>query len=166
LAEGGTIMKAIILATAATMMLVTAACSDNKGQASNQSGNPSSAPAADAAPARRPASAEQFARATDCAATFESVATLYRVMGETKSGAERDRLTQSSEQRGAAARQMATRAAAIGSELGMAPADVRAHLLQARQRLREESRVGDFGDFAVRMGREADRCVAAMPELL
>jgi hypothetical protein len=159
-------MKAIILATVSAMVLATAACSDNKGQASNQSISQSSAPAAGAAPARRPASAEQFARATDCAATFESVATLFRVMGETKSGEERDRLTQSSEQRGAAARQMAARAAAIGAELGMAQADVRARLLQARQRLREESRVGDFGDFAVRMGREADRCVAALPELL
>jgi hypothetical protein len=146
------------------MLLVTAACSDNKGRASNQSNSQSSA--APAAPARPPASAAQFTQAIDCAATFESVATLYRVLGETKSGAERDRLTQSSDQRGAAARQMATRAAAIGAELGMARADVEARLLQARQRLREESRVGDFGDFAVRMGREADRCVAAMPELL
>lgn len=159
-------MKANILASVAAMTLATAACSDNKGQASNQSNNQSSAPAADAAPARRPASAAQFAQATDCAATFESVATLYRVMGETKSGEERDRLTQSSEQRAAAARQMAARAAAIGTELGMAQADVRARLLQARQRLQRESRVGDFGDFAVRMGREADRCVAAMPDLL
>jgi hypothetical protein len=158
-------MKAIILVTASAVALATAACSDNKGQASNQSNTQSSA-AAPGAPARPAASAEHFTRATDCAATFESVATLYRVMGETKSGEERDRMTQSSEQRAAAARQMATRAAAIGTELGMAQDDVRARLLQARQRLREESRVGDFGDFAVRMGREADRCVAAAPELL
>lgn len=159
-------MKGIILASASAMVLVAAACSDNKGQASNQSNTQSSAPAAPAAPARPAASAEQFSRATDCAATFESVATLYRVMSETKSGEERDRMTQSSEQRAAAARQMATRAAAIGTELGMAQEDVRARLLQARQRLQQESRVGDFGDFAVRMGREADRCVAAAPELL
>jgi hypothetical protein len=159
-------MKTIILASASAMLLATAACSDNKGQASNQSNTQSAAAAAPAAPARPAASAAQFARATDCAATFESVATLYRVMSETKSGAERDRMTQSSEQRAAAARQMATRAAAIGTELGMAQEDVRARLLQARQRLQQESRVGDFGDFAVRMGREADRCVAAAPELL
>ena len=157
-------MKATMLATATAMALATAACSDNKGQASNQSTNQASA--APATPARPAASAEHFARATDCAATFESVATLYRVMSDTKSGAERDRMTQSAEQRGAAARQMATRAAAIGTELGMPEADVRARLLQARQRLQQESRVGDFGDFAVRMGREADRCVAAAPELL
>lgn len=157
-------MKAIILATASLMVLATAACSDKGGQASNQSNAQISA--APAAPARPAATAAQFTRATDCAATFESVATLYRVLGETKSGAEGDRLTQSAEQRAAAARQMATRAAAIGAELGMAQADVRARLLEARQRLQQESRAGDFGAFAVRMGREADRCVAAAPELL
>jgi hypothetical protein len=158
-------MKAIILATASAIVLATAACSGNGGQAANQSNAQASA-AAPAAPARQAASAGQFTRATDCAATFESVATLYRVLGETKSGAEGDRLAQSAGQRAAAARQMATRAAAIGAELGMTQEDVRARLLQARQRLQQESRVGDFGDFAVRMGREADRCVAAAPELL
>jgi hypothetical protein len=157
-------MKAIIATISSCILLATAACSDKNGQASNQSTNQISA--APAAPARPAANAEQFTRATDCAATFESVATLYRVMSDTKSGADRDRMVQSSEQRAAAARQMATRADAIGTELGMAQTEIRARLLQARQRLQQESRVGDFGDFAVRMGREADRCVAAAPELL
>jgi hypothetical protein len=153
-------MKTLLPILASSALLAAAGCS---GSPSN---NQISAPSAPAAPARPAATAAQFTQATDCAATFESVSTLYRVMSETKSGAERDRMTQSAEQRAAAARQMATRAAAIGTALGMAQEEVRARLLQSRQRLREESRTGDFGDFAVRMGRDADRCVAAAPELL
>jgi hypothetical protein len=154
-------MKARILSAASCIVLAAVACSDNKGQGSNQSNTQSAA-----APARPAASPELFTRAVDCAATFESVANLYGVLGESKTGAERDRMTQSAEQRAAAMRQMVARAVAIGTELGMARAEIAVRVREARERLLQESRAGDFGDFAVRMGREADRCVAAMPELL
>jgi hypothetical protein len=158
-------MNLRLLSVAACILCVPMACSDNKGQGSNQT-NTQSAAAGGAAPTRPAASPELFTRAVDCAATFESVATLYRVIGDSKTGAERERMMQSAEQRAAAMRQMATRAGAIGTELGMARTEIAGRVRQARERLQQESRVGDFGDFAVRMGREADRCVAAMPELL
>lgn len=154
-------MKLRLLSVASCMLCVIAACSDNKGQGSNQSNAPSAA-----APARPAASPETFTRTVDCAATFESVANLYGVLSESKTGADRDRMMQSAEQRAGAMRQMAARAVAIGTELGMARTEIAGRVRQARERLLQESRVGDFGDFAVRMGREADRCVAAMPDLL
>jgi hypothetical protein len=151
-----------LLSVASCLLCMAAACSDDKGQASNQSNNLAASAGGNPLP-RYPATAAQLTRAVDCAATFESVATLYRVIGESKSGAERDRMTRSSEDRAGAARIMAASAAEIGTELGMSQEDVRTRLLQARQRLQQESRTGDFADFAVRMGREADRCVTSMP---
>jgi hypothetical protein len=155
-------MNLRLLSAASCMLCMTAACSNDKGQASNQSSNQTATAGENPLP-RHPATAEQLTRAIDCAATFESVATLYRVIGESKSGAERDRMTQSSSDRAGAARLMAASAAEMGTELGVTQEDVRARLLQARQRLRQESRTGDFADFAVRMGREADRCVTSLP---
>lgn len=153
-------MKLRLLSVASCLLCMTAACSDKQGQASNQSNNQAASAGGSPLP-RNPATAEQLTRAIDCAATFESVATLYRVIGESKSGAERDRMTRSSEDRAGAARIMAASAAEIGSELGMTQADIDARLRAARQRLQQESRAGDFADFAVRMGREADRCVTS-----
>lgn len=156
-------MKLRLVAVASGALCVTVACSGGGEKESNRPDNHSSAAGA---PARAAASPELFTRAIDCAATFDSVSNLFRVIGGTKTGAERDSLMQVSGQRGAAARQMARRAAAIGAELGMARDEIAGRLRQAGDRLLQESRVGDFGDFAGRMGREADRCVAAMPELL
>lgn len=156
-------MKLRLAAVASWALCMTAGCSGGGEKEANRSGNQS---AAAGAPARPAASPELFTRAIDCAATFDSVSNLFRVIGGTKTGAERDSLMQVSAQREAAARQMARRAAAIGAELGMAQAEIASRLRQAGDRLLQESRVGDFGEFAGRMGREADRCVAAMPELL
>ena len=158
-------MKLRLLSLASCLLCVTVACSDNKGQGSNQSNTQSTA-TGDARPARPAATPEQFTRVVDCAATFESVATLYRVIGDSKTGEERERMARSAEQRAAVMRRLAIRAAAIGAELGMAQAEIAGRVRQARERLQRESRAGDFGEFAVRMGREADRCVAAMPGLL
>ncbi len=149
------------------MLLAAAACSGGQDKDGNAgASNGQSAGSGDAAPARRPATRQQLTRIIDCAVTFDSVATLYRVMGGTKTGAEADRMRQSSEQRDAAARQLAIRAVAVGAELGIPEVEVRSQLREARERIQRESRVGDFADFAVRMGREADRCVAELPGLL
>lgn len=160
-------MKAGLLIAVSATLLAAAACSGGQDKNGNAgAANGQSAGSGDAVPPRRPATREQLTRIIDCAVTFDSVATLYRVMGGTKSGADADRLRQSSEQRDAAARQLAIRAVAVGAELGMADVEVRSQISEARERIQRESRVGDFADFAVRQGREADRCVAEMPGLL
>lgn len=158
-------MKPHISIAMSCILLATISCSDNKGKDSNQSNNQAAA-AGNASAAGRPAAAERLTLAVDCTAALESVATLYRVLGERRPGADGERMLQSSTERAAMAEEFKTRAGTIGTELGLSQADVDARLSQARARLQRESQAGDFTEFAVRRGREADRCVAAFADLL
>jgi hypothetical protein len=158
-------MKLRLLSLASCMLCVIAACSDDKGPGSNRTDTQSAAPGT-GGPARPAARSGQFARVVDCLVRFESVAALYGVIAGSKTGEERRSLMRASEQRVAAMRQMAIRAAALGTELGMTQAEIAGRIRQASGRIHQETETGDFSDFAVRMGREADRCAAAMPELL
>jgi hypothetical protein len=158
-------MKTRMLIAMSCILLAPASCSNNKGKDSNQSNNQAASTGNDSV-ARRPAGAERLTLAVECTAALESVATLFRVMGQRRPGAEGESMLQSSAQRAAMAEEFETRAATIGAELGMSPAGVEARLRQARERLQRESQTGDFTEFAVSRGREADRCVARLPELL
>jgi hypothetical protein len=158
-------MKLRLLSAASCLLCVIVACSDDKGRGSNQ-GNTQSAAPANSGAARPPARPDRFARVVECVARFQSVAALYSVIADSRTGEERRSLMRSAEQRAAAMRQTAARAVAIGTELGMTRAQIADRIRQARERIHQETETGDFSDFAVRMGREADRCAAAMPALV
>ncbi|HYI49386.1 MAG TPA: hypothetical protein VEX35_13070 [Allosphingosinicella sp.] len=160
-------MKAGLWMAVSATLLAAAACSGGQDKDGNAgASNGQSAGSGRDTSQRGPATRMQLTRIIDCSEAFRSVATLYRVMGGTRTGADADRLRQSSEQRDAAARQLAIRAAAVGAELGIPEIEVRSQIREARERSQREARVGDFADFAVRQGREADRCVAELPGLL
>lgn len=156
-------MKVRILALSSCVALALAACSGGGSQDANRS---SAANEAAPAAAASQASPEQFTRVVDCQATFDAVAGLYSAMGSVKSGAERDELMAMAGRRRQIADALRARAMSLGGTLGLAPADVQARLAAARERLRAESQVGEFSEFAGRVGRQADICTRGMSELM
>lgn len=157
-------MKVRKLALSPCVAFALAACSGGGSQDANRtSAANEAAPTTAAVPQASP---ELLARVVDCQATFDAVAGLYSAMGSVKSGTERDELMAAAGRRRQIADALRARAMSLGGTLGVAPADVQARLGAARERLRAESQVGDFSEFAGQVGRRADICTRGMSELM
>lgn len=159
-------MKIRNWALASGVAVLASACSGGGSGANQSSAASGSNTSAATAPAARPASPELLTRLVDCSASFEAVGNLFGAIAETKSGAQQAELMRTANQRSQIAQALRTRAIAVASGIGVSQADVEARLAEARQRHLDESRAGDFAEFAGRVGREADVCTRGMSELM
>jgi len=90
---------------------------------------------------------------------MEATSRLYTAIASGEQGPRADEMRRTASARGLAAFDFETSASTLGTSLGKTQADVdrikRARHAQLEQ---ERARQPDFGEFAVWLGREADRC--------
>ena len=154
-------MKSKIAAASCGLALI-AGCSgqpqDNAGNGQNGATASNAATALPAAPAR-PTGETGFRQLAECAATMEAMSRLYTAIASREQGARGEDMRRTASARGLAALDFEMSASSLGSSLGKTPADVeRIKRERHAQMEQERARQPDFGEFAVWLGREADRC--------
>lgn len=113
--------------------------------------------------ASAPTGEEGMRTFAECSATLQAVANLFDAIASTQSGPQAEEARNTAMRRRGAASLAELRARSIAIPLGR-PADEVAGLKRGRQQALERERAGrDFADFAIWLGREADRCAALDP---
>ena len=99
----------------------------------------------------------------ECSATFEAISRLFRAVANTSTVTEAESALALATERAGSASLAELRAREIATQLGR-PAEEVDRLKRERHAAMERERAGqDFGDFAIWLGRESDRCVALDP---
>jgi len=154
-------MKSRIIAASCGLALI-AGCSgqpqNSAGSGQNGTAASNSATALPAASAR-PTGEAGFRQLAECAATMEATSRLYNAIASREQGARADEMRRTASARGLAAFDFETGASSLGVSLGKTQADIERIKRERHARLEQErARQPDFGEFAVWLGREADRC--------
>jgi hypothetical protein len=120
--------------------------------------------AAPAAPVAGPAGEERFQQLSECAATLGQMAVLYDAIADRERGSQHEEMAGRASARRSAAAAFELEAGTLGTSLGHNAADID-RIKTARRAIieRERSSQPDFGEFAIWLGREADRCAALVP---
>lgn len=158
-------MKSWIAAAAGCLALSTG-CSGQSQNGSDGAGN--RMPAGNAAGATGPEASltgeARFRRLAECSATVEALSHLYDAIASQEQGARKADLLQTAEARRSAATILELDAFTAGRPLGRTTADIARIKTETRASIEaERARQRDFGDFAIWLGREADRCAALDP---
>ena len=152
------------IVVAACGLILCAACS---GQTQNNMANGPGAPPANDAVATAPAPAATaapsgeagFRQLAECAATMEAMSRLYDAIASREQGARADEMRRTGSARRIAAFDFQMSASTLGTRLGKTEADIERIKRERHAQLEQErARQPDFGEFAVWLGREADRC--------
>jgi hypothetical protein len=121
--------------------------------------------AAAGAAARDPSGGEAgFRQLAECAATVEATARLYAVLATGETGSRKGELERTAAARRSSAMVLELDARMAGQALGHSIEDVTRIKAERHARLEQErERLADFGEFAIWLGRETDRCAALYP---
>jgi hypothetical protein len=154
-------MKSRIIAASSGLALI-AGCS---GQPQNSAGTGQNDMAAgnaattQSAASAAPAGEAGFRQLAECAAMMEAVSRLYNAIASREQGARAEEMRRTASARGLAAFDFETSASSLGASLGKTQADIERIKRERHARLEQErARQPDFGEFAIWLGREADRC--------
>lgn len=166
-------MKRRMVLFACSLMLATSCAGGSQNNMStaqnampaNDVGATASAPAAPAAPAASSGAAD-VRQLAECAATMDALGRLYDAIASGEQGARRDELSRTAVARRSAAFGFEMEASGAAMRSGGAQADVERIKRDRNAQLEQErARQADFGEFAVWLGREGDRCAAAYPSI-
>lgn len=147
-------------------LVLSAGCSEP--QSSREEANAT----ADAAPATAaPASAPDFRQLAECSAKLDAVSRFYRAVASQSSGDEAAEMSATADQRSRGAFELRMRAedrertASASSQpgAGSAGSQVPTIIEETEAALEAERARQPFEDFAVWLGREADRCAPLVP---
>lgn len=154
-------MKSRIAAASCGLALIAGCSGQPQSSAGNgQNGMATSNTAAALPPATAAPTGETgFRQLAECAATMEAVGRLYNAIASREQGARGDEMRRTASARSLAAFDFESSASTLGVSLGKTQADVERIKRERHTQLEQErARQPDFGEFAVWLGREADRC--------
>jgi hypothetical protein len=154
-------MKSRIAAASCGLALIAGCSGQSQNSAGNGQNGTATSNAATALPAASapPTGETGFRQLAECAATMEAVSRLYNAIASREQGARADEMRRTASARGLAAFDFETSASSLGVPLGKTQADIDRIKRERHAQLEQErARQPDFGEFAVWLGREADRC--------